>query len=65
MKTKSERESELRALLETQAGMEQVMTLYRDKVAVARTESLGRIGLLACQMIPRIIEAEFPAEKSR
>ncbi|MBI3863876.1 MAG: hypothetical protein HY290_18455 [Planctomycetia bacterium] len=62
MKTKLEREIELRALLQTQQGTELIIQIYRDKVAAAgRAVSLGRIGLLACQMIPRIIDAEFPA----
>ena len=63
MITRPEREAELRALLQTAQGMETVMQLYRDKtVAGGTTGSLGRIGLLACQMIPRIVDAEFPAQ---
>ena len=66
MKTKLERETELRALLQTQQGTELIIQIYRDQVAAAgRTVSLGRIGLLACQMIPRIVDAEFPDELSR
>lgn len=63
--TRPEREAELRALLQTPQGMETVMQLYRDKtVAPGTAGSLGRIGLLACQMIPRIVDAEFPVGKS-
>jgi len=66
MQTKLEREVELRGLLQTSQGMESIMQLYRDKVAAAsRTASLGRIGLLACQMIPRILDAEFPVATPR
>ena len=62
MKTKEEREKELRALLQTQEGLAEVMELYRATfVSLGRPASLGRIGLLACQMIPRIVEAEFAA----
>jgi len=62
MQTKLEREVELRTLLQTSQGMESIIQLYHDKVqAVGRKVTLGRIGLLACQMIPRIIDAEFPA----
>ena len=61
MKTKLEREIELQTLLQTPQGMELIIQLYRDKVtSVGRTVTLGRIGLLACQMIPRIVDAEFP-----
>ena len=63
MKTREEREKELRALLKTQEGLVEVMKLYRDTlVTVGRPTSLGRIGLLACQMVPRIVEAEFPTK---
>jgi hypothetical protein len=61
MKTRDEREMELRGLMQTQAGMAVIMELHRQNVAfVGHPASLGRIGLLACQMIPRIIAAEFP-----
>ena len=60
MQNKCEREVELRDLLQTPQGMEAIMQLYRDKVApTTGTGALGRIGLLACQMIPRILDAEF------
>jgi hypothetical protein len=60
MKTKEEREKELRALLQTQEGLAEVMELYHATFDSGdRPASLGRIGLLACQMIPRIVEAEF------
>jgi hypothetical protein len=63
MKTREEREKELRALLQTQEGLAEVMELYRTTfVSVDRPVSLGRIGLMACQMIPRIVEAEFPTK---
>jgi hypothetical protein len=62
MQTRDEREMELRGLMQTEAGMAAIMELHRQNVALAgRPASLGRIGLLACQMIPRIIAAEFPA----
>ena|SRR5579863_114303 len=62
MQTKLEREVELRTLLQSPQGMQSIIQLYHDRVtAVARTVTLGRIGLLACQMIPRIVDAEFPA----
>ncbi len=61
MQSKLEREVELRKLLQTPQGVESIMQLYRDKVTVPRrAHSLGRIGLLACQMVPRILDAEFP-----
>ena len=60
-KTREERQNELQALLATQAGLLEVMELYHQKVAPpGRPGSLGRVGLLACQMIPRILDAEFP-----
>jgi hypothetical protein len=62
MKTRDEREKELRALLQTQDGVTEILELYHQKVlSVGQRATLGRIGLLACQMIPRILAAEFPA----
>jgi hypothetical protein len=62
MNSRREREEELRGLLQTPQGMETIMKLYHQKVMVAgRSTTLGRIGLLACQMIPLIVFAEFPA----
>jgi hypothetical protein len=44
-----------------QNGMFAIIELYHQKVAPpGRPGSLGRIELLGCQMIPRIIDAEFP-----
>ena len=61
MKTRNEREKELQAMMATQVGLLAVIKLYHQKVAPPRQSgSLGRIGLLACQMIPRILDAEFP-----
>ena len=63
MITRLEREAELRSLLQTQQGIESIIRIYRDQVAAAGpTVSLGRIGLMACQMIPRIVDAEFPLD---
>lgn len=62
LQTKVEREKELRGLLQSPQGMDSIMELYRQKVAVAgQPATLGRIGLLACQMIPLIVAAEFQA----
>ena len=62
MQSRGEREEELRRLLQTRQGMESIMELYHQRVAVAvRSATLGRIGLLACQMIPLIVAAEFQA----
>jgi len=61
MKTREERQKELQTLLATPDGMLAIMALYHQKIAPpGRSGSLGRIGLLACQMIPRILDAEFP-----
>jgi len=61
IKTRIERQQELQALTATADGMLAIMKLYHDEVvAPGRPVSLGRIGLLACQMIPRILDAEFP-----
>ncbi len=61
IETREERQKELQALLATTDGMLAIINLYHQKVAPpARTGSLGRIGLLGCQMIPRILDAEFP-----
>jgi hypothetical protein len=60
MASREEREVELRELLHTQEGLMQIMELYRQKtVAPGGSATLGRIGLLASQMIPRILDAEF------
>jgi hypothetical protein len=60
---RKEREKELRALLKTPEGVAAIMALYHhSSSSAARPATLGRIGLLACQMIPRILDAEFPAE---
>jgi hypothetical protein len=59
--TREERRQELQALTATPDGMVAIMDVYHQKVAPpGRPGSLGRIGLLACQMIPRILDAEFP-----
>jgi hypothetical protein len=59
---REEREKELRALLKTPEGLAAIMALYHQtSFSAARPATLGRIGLLACQMIPRILDAEFPA----
>ena len=58
MKTRDERQMELQALLATQDGMLAIIELYHQKYPAHG--SLGRIGLLASQMIPRILDAEFP-----
>jgi len=61
MKAREERQKELQAMMATQDGLLAIMELYHQKVAPpGRPGSLGRIGLLACQMIPRILDAEFP-----
>ena len=60
-KTREERQQELQALTATADGMVAVMEIYhRIVVPPGRAGSLGRIGLLASQMIPRILDAEFP-----
>ena len=65
MKTKEEREKELRALLQTQEGLAEVIELYHTMFDSGdRPASLGRVGLLACHMIPRIVEAEYPTKVS-
>ena len=48
-------------MLATQDGLLAILELYHQKVAPSgRPGPLGRIGLLASQMIPRILDAEFP-----
>lgn len=61
MMTREERNKELQALMATQAGMLEIIELYHQKAAPpGRAGSLGRIGLLGCQMIPQILDVEFP-----
>jgi hypothetical protein len=61
METREERRKDLEGMLVTQDGMLAVIELYHQKVAPpGRPGSLGRIGLLGSQMIPRILDAEFP-----
>jgi hypothetical protein len=61
METREERRKDLEGLLVTQDGMLAIIELYHQKVAPpGRTGSLGRIGLLGSQMIPRILDVEFP-----
>jgi hypothetical protein len=61
METREERRKDLEGLLVTQDGMLAIIELYHQKVAPpGRPGSLGRIGLLGSQMIPRILDAEFP-----
>jgi hypothetical protein len=60
MKTREERQKELQALLATQNGMLAIIELYHEKRLPPG--SLGRIGLLASQMIPLILDAEFPRQ---
>ena len=60
MKTREERQKELQALLATQDGMLAIIELYHHERLPAG--SLGRIGLLASQMIPLILDAEFPKQ---
>jgi hypothetical protein len=61
MNAREERQKELQAMMATQDGLLAIMELYRQKVAPAgRPGPLGRVGLLACQMIFRILDAEFP-----
>lgn len=57
-KTREERQKELQALLATQEGMLAIIDLYHEKPLPPG--SLGRIGLMASQMIPLILDAEFP-----
>lgn len=60
MMTREERNTELQALMATQDGMLAIIELYHQKAAPpGRPGSLGRIGLLGCQMIPHILDAEF------
>ena len=61
MQTREERRQELQTLTASPDGMVAIMDIYHQKVdPPGRTGSLGRIGLLASQMIPRILDAEFP-----
>jgi hypothetical protein len=61
-KPREKREKELRALLTTPEGLASILALYHQtSSSAARPATLGRIGLLACQMIPLILDAEFPA----
>jgi hypothetical protein len=61
VKAREERQKELQAMLATQDGLLAIRELYHQKVAPpGRPGSLGRVGLLGCQMIPRILDAEFP-----
>jgi hypothetical protein len=63
---REERQKELQAMLATQDGLLAIMQLYHQKVAPpGRPGSLGRIGLLGSQMIPRILDAEFPKADER
>lgn len=65
MASREEREAELRELLHTQEGLMKVIELYHQEVPVpAGSASLGRVGLLASQMIPRILDAEFKGTTS-
>ncbi len=59
--TREERQHELQALTTTAEGLVAIMEIYHQKVAPpGRPGSLGRIGLLGSQMIPRILDVEFP-----
>lgn len=68
MMTKEERNKELQALMATQDGMLAIIALYHQKATPHHQKatppgqpgSLGRIGLLGCQMIPQILDVEFP-----
>ena len=61
MNAREERQKELQAMLATQDGLLAILELYHQKVAPSgRPGPLGRFGLLASQMIPRILDAEFP-----
>jgi hypothetical protein len=61
MKTREERQKELQAMTAAQVGLLAIIELYHQKVSPLRQPaSLGRIGLLAGQMIPHILDAEFP-----
>jgi hypothetical protein len=61
IKTREERQNELQAMMTNQAGLLALIELYHQKVSPPiGAGSLGRIGLLGCQMIPRILDAEYP-----
>ncbi len=60
LKTREERQFELHTLLATQDGLLAIIELYHQKYPAHG--SLGRIGLLASQMIPLILDAEFPRQ---
>jgi len=61
MQTREERQKELQTLMATPDGILAIIELYHQKIAPpGRPGSLGRIGLMGCQMIPRILDAEFP-----
>lgn len=65
MKSQIEREQELRALLQTSDGMLAIINLYQQqRLAHSRPGGLGRIGLVASEMIPRIVEMEFSGTKN-
>jgi len=66
VKTREDREQELNTLLQTAEGMNKIADLYHQQTkSVVRTGGLGRIGLLACQMIPLIVDAEYPRSPNK
>ena len=61
MNAREQRQNELQAMMATQDGLLEIMKIYHRKVSPPNQPGpLGRIGLLACQMIPRILAVEFP-----
>ena len=65
MKSRIDREQELRALLQTSDGLLTIMKLYQQqRLAHSRPGGLGRIGLVATEMIPLIVEMEFAGTKN-
>jgi hypothetical protein len=58
MQTRSEREKQLRAMMQTKAGMQAIGDLYMREVVPPGQPA--KSGILTVQMIPLILDAEFP-----
>jgi hypothetical protein len=58
MKSRAERERELREMMGSRQGMHQIMEIWQ--VQVIGLGRMGPIGTLASQMIPQILDKEFP-----
>ena len=57
--TRDQRHDQLSQLLRSAKGVDVIIELYLTKVV--GFGRVGQVGLLASQMIPMIVEAEFPS----